>query len=104
MVARTWWGATRADDAADYLDYLRKTGLAEYARVPGHRRTLTLRRIDRGRAEFLIVTLWDSMDAIHAFAGEQPEQAVVEPEAGAALVRFDKTVQHYEVLAVPSGS
>jgi len=54
MVARTWWGATRADDAADYLDYLRKTGLAEYARVPGHRRTLTLRRVDQGRAEFLL--------------------------------------------------
>jgi hypothetical protein len=39
------------------------------------------------------------MEAVHAFAGAQPELAVVEPEARAALVRFDTTVQHYEVLA-----
>ena len=98
MVARTWRGATRADDAADYLDYLRKTGLAEYARVPGHRRTLTLRRIDQGRAEFLIVTLWDSMDAVRKFAGDDPERAVFYPEDDRYLVARDDHVTHYEVV------
>ena len=58
MLARTWRGATRFEDAERYLDYLRKTGLAEYARIPGHRCTLTLRRTDGDRAEFLIVSLW----------------------------------------------
>ena len=42
------------------------------------------------------------MDAIRAFAGDQPELAVVEPEARATLVRFDSTVHHYEVLAAPA--
>jgi len=98
MVSRTWWGATRADDAADYLDYLRKTGLAEYARVPGHRRTLTLRRIDRGRAEFLIITLWDSMAAVRQFAGDDPERAVFYPEDDRYLVARDDHVTHYEVV------
>jgi hypothetical protein len=51
--------------------------------------------------EFLVLTLWESMEAIRAFAGDQPELAVVEPEARAALVRFDSTVAHYEVLAAP---
>jgi heme-degrading monooxygenase HmoA len=51
--------------------------------------------------EFLVLTLWESMEAIRAFAGDQPELAVVEPEARAALVRFDSTVVHYEVLAAP---
>jgi heme-degrading monooxygenase HmoA len=51
--------------------------------------------------EFLVLTLWESMDAIRAFAGDQPELAVVEPEARAALVRSDSTVAHYEVLAAP---
>jgi hypothetical protein len=41
------------------------------------------------------------MDAIRAFASEQPEVAVIEPEARAALVRFDETVSHYEVLGAP---
>lgn len=39
--------------------------------------------------------------SVRAFAGEQPEVAVVEPEARAVLVRFDDTVSHYEVLAAP---
>ena len=100
MVARTWWGATRPDDAAEYLDYLRETGLAEYARIPGHRRTFTLRRIDQERAEFLIITLWDSMDAVRQFAGEDPERAVFYPEDDRYLVARDDHVRHYEVLDI----
>jgi hypothetical protein len=42
------------------------------------------------------------MEAIRAFPGDQPELAVVEPEARAALMRFDATVTHYEVLAAPA--
>jgi heme-degrading monooxygenase HmoA len=100
MIARTWWGATRAEDAADYLDYLRKTGLAEYARVPGHRRTLTMRRIAQGRAEFLIVTLWNSMDAVRRFAGDDPERAVFYPEDDRYLVARDEQARHFEVVDI----
>jgi heme-degrading monooxygenase HmoA len=98
MLARTWRGATRADDAERYLDYLRTTGLADYARVPGHRRTLTLRRADGDRAEFLIVTLWDSMDAVRRFAGDEPGRAVFYPEDDRFLVARDDHVTHYEVV------
>jgi len=98
MIARTWWGATRADDAADYLEYLRETGLSEYARIPGHRRTLTLRRIAHGRAEFLIVTLWDSIEAVRRFAGDDPERAVFYPEDDRYLVARDEHVTHFEVV------
>jgi len=100
MVARTWWGATHSDDAAEYLDYLRETGLAEYARIPGHRRTLTLRRIHQDRAEFLIVTLWDSMDAVRQFAGDVPERAVFYPEDDRYLVARDDHVTHFEVVDI----
>ena len=100
MIARTWWGATRADDAADYLEYLRETGLSEYARIPGHRRTLTLRRIAQGRAEFLIVTLWDSIEAVRRFAGDDPERAVFYPEDDRYLVARDERVTHYEVVDI----
>lgn len=43
MIARVWKGETRGGDADAYLDYLRETGLADYARVPGHLRTITMR-------------------------------------------------------------
>jgi heme-degrading monooxygenase HmoA len=48
-------------------------------------------------SEILVMTLWESMDAIRAFAGEDPSVAVVEDEAKAFLNRFDSTVDHFEV-------
>jgi heme-degrading monooxygenase HmoA len=48
--------------------------------------------------EFLVLTRWASMDAIRAFAGDDVGKAVVEPEAVQALLSFDRTVQHYEVV------
>lgn len=49
-------------------------------------------------------TLWDSMDAVQAFAGPRPERAVVEPAAHAVLLRYDAEVRHFEVLAAPGGA
>jgi heme-degrading monooxygenase HmoA len=99
MIARIWRGRTPAEKADDYLDYLEATGLAEYAKTPGNRGLRVLRRIDGDVAEFLLITLWDSMDAIHAFAGPEPERSVYYPEDDAYLLEKEPTVAHYEVLA-----
>src|SRR4051794_15844609 len=98
MIARIWSGATRERDADAYLDYLHRTGLADYARTTGHRRTIAMRRIVDGRAEFLLVTLWDSLDAIRAFAGDDCERAVFYPEDDRFLVARDDRVTHYDVV------
>src|SRR5918993_5804651 len=73
MLARTWRGATRAEDAEIYLDYLHRTGLSEYRKIEGNRGVLALRRVTDGRAEFLLVSLWDSEEAIRRFAGSDME-------------------------------
>lgn len=98
MIARVWKGETRAGDADTYLDYLRATGLADYARIPGHRHTITMRRIVGDRAEFLLLTLWESMDAVRAFAGDEPERAIFYPEDDRYLVARDERVTHYIVV------
>jgi heme-degrading monooxygenase HmoA len=98
MIARTWRGATTVDDAATYLEYLRRTGLAEYQRTPGNRAVLGLRRVVNGRAEFLLISLWDSREAIRRFAGEDLERAVFYPEDERFLVERDDHVSHYEVI------
>ena len=98
MIARTWAGATRAADADTYLDYLHSTGLAEYRNTPGNRGVLALRRIAGNRAEFLLVTLWDSEEAIRRFAGDDLERAVFYPEDDRFLVTRDDRVRHYEVV------
>lgn len=97
-IGRIWRGSTLAEDGDRYLEYLRATGLAEYARVEGHRETITLRRTLDGRAEFLLLTLWDSMDAVRTFAGADPERAVFYPEDDRFLVERDERVMHFEVV------
>jgi hypothetical protein len=38
------------------------------------------------------------MDAVRRFAGTHPDNAVVEPAACAALIDYDRTVEHFEVI------
>ena len=97
-IARVWRGSTAAEDADRYLEYLRETGLPGYTRTPGHRETITLRRVRDGRAEFLLVSLWESMDAVRAFAGADPERAVFYPEDVHYLVERDERVMHFEIV------
>ncbi len=97
MIARTWRGATRAADAERYADYVARTGLAGYRSTPGNRGAWLLHRTVGGRAEFLTLSLWDSLDAIRAFAGDDVERARFYPEDDAFLVDRELTAAHWEV-------
>lgn len=101
-IARLWRGATRARDADRYLEYLVATGVRESRAVPGNLGVRVLRRIDGDRAEFLFVSLWDSMDAVRSFAGDEPERAVFYPEDEGFLVEREEVVRHYEVALTRS--
>ena len=97
MIARTWRGETRAADADAYLQYLHETGFSEYRATPGNRGVLALRRVDGGRAEFLLLTLWESEEAIRRFAGEDIGRAVFYREDERFLIARDERVRHFEV-------
>jgi heme-degrading monooxygenase HmoA len=98
MIARIWRGATREQDGELYLRCLEHTGLADYARVPGHLDTITLRRQVDGRAEFVLLTLWESMDAVRRFAGDAPSRAVFYDEVDHLLIERDERVAHYDIV------
>ncbi len=97
MIARTWRGAVRAEDAEAYADYIRRTGLAAYAVTPGNLGAWLMYRIEGDRAEVETISLWESMDAIHGFAGEDVEHAVFYPEDDRFLVDRDLTAHHWAV-------
>ena len=101
MIARIWRGFAREQDKDTYFDYLRKTGLKDYAAVPGNRGVWVLRRVANGKAEFTLISLWDSWDAIRTFAGPDYEKAVYYPEDEQFLLEKEPNVTHYEVLASP---
>ena len=98
MIARLWRGAAgNRADAEAYVRHVRANVAPALKAIPGYRELRLLRREEGGRTEFLVMTLWDTMDAIHRFAGEDAEHAVVEPEARAVLADCDDFVRHYEV-------
>ena len=97
MIARIWKGAVRRRDGDAYAHYMQETGVAGYLRSPGNRGVWMLRRDVDDRTEFLMFTLWDSLDSIKAFAGEDYEAAVFYPEDERFLVERDLTSAHYVV-------
>ena len=97
MIARIWKGAVRGRDGDAYAEYMRRTGVAAYAETPGNRGVWMLRRDVDGRTEFVMFTLWDSLEAVKAFAGDDYETAVFYPEDDRFLVERDLTATHYQV-------
>jgi heme-degrading monooxygenase HmoA len=97
MIARIWSGAVRTVDADEYAGYIRDTGFAEYGRTPGNRGAWLLRRDDEGTTEFMTLSLWDSIGAVRAFAGEDIEAAVLYPEDERYLVGGESRIAHYDV-------
>jgi heme-degrading monooxygenase HmoA len=98
MIARIWKGVTTAENADAYLAYLQRTGLAAYRATPGNRAAFALRRSVNGRAEFLLLTLWESNEAIASFAGSDPDRAVFYPEDDRFLIERGERVEHLEVV------
>ncbi len=98
MIARSWRGAVKRADAKAYAAYIDETGMRAYASTPGNRGAWMLTREVEGElTEFVTFSLWDSIDAIKAFAGEDYATAVFYPEDDRYLVERDSTCNHWEV-------
>lgn len=98
MIARIWRGVTDADKAEAYLAYLERTGLSDYRNTPGNRGVQVLRQVVGDAAEFVLITHWESLDAIRAFAGDDYERAVYYDEDRAYLRELSERVEHFAVL------
>jgi len=101
MIARLWHGWTTPANAPAYETLLREEVLPGIHRVAGYHGAYLLRRQAGEEVEFVTLTLFDSLEAVRAFAGEDYEQAVVPPEARRVLSRFDQRSAHYTVVIQP---
>lgn len=104
MIARVWRGVVPAGKEAGYREFLTRAVLPEYRGTPGNRGVLVLRRRDGDRVHVLVVSHWDSLDAIRAFAGADAERAHYQPEALQFLLDPDPFATHYEVLPDPDAT
>jgi heme-degrading monooxygenase HmoA len=108
MISRVWHGWTKPENADGYENLLREEVLPGIHRVKGFKGAQVLRRErpdggdsdakDRGEVEFVVITFFDSLEAVKEFAGEDCEVAVIEPEARKLLSRFDARSAHYETV------
>lgn len=98
MILRMWKGQATPEKAEKYVQHASNNVFPELRAIAGHRGAYLLRRAVNGAVEFVVLTLWDSMDAVRKFAGAKPEKAVVAPQAQALLSSFDDLVSHYEVV------
>ena len=81
MIARVWHGWTPPQSADAYERFLRTQVFPSIHRVPGYLGADLLRREDGDEIAFVTITRFESLESVRAFAGEDYEQAVVEPEA-----------------------
>lgn len=98
MIARMWKGSALADKADNYVEHLQKTVLPELRQIDGFKEVYLMRRDSTETVEFIVLTLWESMAAIHKFAGENAEVAVVAPAAQPLFREYDSTVKHFEIV------
>jgi hypothetical protein len=67
-----------------YIDYLKRTGLADYAKTPGCRHVYPLCRDIGDQVEFPAMTMWDSIESVKGFAGEDHLKARCYPKTKAS--------------------
>ena len=97
MIARHWRGWTAPDNANNYEDLLRNTVLPGLKQIAGYRGGYVLRRTVGAEVEFVVVNLFDSIEAVQQFAGPDYAVAQFEPEARRILARVEPLANHYEV-------
>jgi len=100
MIARHWRGWTKPEDADAYEKLLRETVLPSLKILPGYCGGYVLRDGGADEVEFVVVNLFESLDAVRQFAGPDYAVPVFEPEARRLLSRVETVAKHYEVRVI----
>ena len=100
MIMRIWHGVTKSSRSEAFFGYLMKTGVPWYRSLAGNRGVFVLRRIKGETSEFLLLSLWDSMESIKRFAGPDIDKAIYDfSEDIDYLLELESEVAHYEILS-----
>jgi len=98
MIARIWHGIVSKSQSNNYLQNLKEHGIADYLSTEGNRGVFILRRNEEDKTHYLLLTLWDSLESIRKFAGEDIEKARYYPDDEDYLLELEPNVTHYEVM------
>ena len=93
-----WHGRVPTAKAAAYREFTNGRAIPDYRSVPGNISVHVLERAEGDVTHFVTLTFWESLDAIHAFAGADLEKAKYYPEDAEFLLEFESHAVHYEVV------
>jgi heme-degrading monooxygenase HmoA len=96
-IARIWRGRTLASKADAYEAYLFASGISKVRATPGNLGVTILRRADGEQTEFLVISIWESIEAIQGFAGRDYDKAVILDRDREYLLEVEPNVRHYDV-------
>jgi heme-degrading monooxygenase HmoA len=97
MIARIWRGEVPLDRSDEYLERMRTVAIPDYRSTPGNRGAFALRRVHDDRAEFLMLTFWESVEAIEAFAGSDISVAKYYDFDAGVLLEMVPEADHFEM-------
>jgi len=98
VIARIWRGTTSKEQAEEYLHLMRTIALPDYRSIPRNRGAFALYRVDGETAYFVMITHWDSLEAVREFAGEDIEAAKYYDFDVNYLIDRGPVVEHYELF------
>jgi heme-degrading monooxygenase HmoA len=97
MISRHWKGIAKPGETENYITHLRTDTFPKLSEISGFIEASILKRAVAQGTEFLIITVWESIEAIERFAGTPSDIAVVPEVVQAMMVEYDKNVRHYEI-------
>ena len=97
-IMRLWHGEVAIEKADEYEKFMIERAAPDYGSVEGLIKLYFQRKNEEKKAHFLLVTLWDSIDSVKKFAGNNPEIAKYYPEDDDFLLEKEKQVSIYEVF------
>ena len=97
MIARIWKGDVPLERSDEYLKRMRTVAIPDYRSTEGNQGAYALRHEHEDRAEFLMLTLWDSRESIKAFAGDDISVAKYYDFDAEILLGMNPHVDHFEI-------
>jgi heme-degrading monooxygenase HmoA len=98
MIVRLWTAKVAPAHVRLYADHLKSQVLPTLRQVEGYRGAELLERETAEGVEILVITRWQSLDAVRKFAGSDFEKAVFSDEIVCLFLQYDQRVRHYKLV------
>lgn len=98
MIERHWKGVTKVENANSYVQHLLEETFPELAKIEGFKKASILQSTKGNNIEFLVVTVWESINSIEKFAGKYVTAAVVPLKVQKLMTNYEPIVHHYELV------